>query len=98
MDSGVTNDKENMDDFLNSYITLKGIFFTSIALITLGQFITLIICIGKNVTYHNVFNSHNIFSSNHFKIRNNNEYTTLLEINRGSLQNFYFNFIKRNNN
>jgi hypothetical protein len=25
MDSGVTNDKENMDDFLNSYITLKGI-------------------------------------------------------------------------
>ena len=25
MDSGVTNDKENMDDFLNSYFTLKGI-------------------------------------------------------------------------
>ena len=77
---------------------LKGIFFTSMALITLGQLITYIICIGKNVTYHNVFNSHKIFSSNNIKLTNNNEYIPLLEINSGSLQNFYFNFIKRNNN
>ena len=68
------------------------------ALITLGQLITLFICIGKNVTYHNVFNSHKIFSSNNIKLRNNNEYIPLLEINNGSLQNFYFNFIRRNNN
>ena len=87
---------------LNSFIAfelgLKGIFFISMALITLGQLITLFICIGKNVTYHNVFNSHKIFSSNNIKLRNNNEYVTLLEINDGSLQNFYFNFIRRNNN
>ena len=68
------------------------------SLITLGQLITSIICIGKNVTYHNAFNSHKAFSINNIKLRNNNENIPLLEINSGILQNFYFIFIKRNNN
>ena len=86
-----------MLNFLVAFqLGFKGIFFSSIALITFGYLITFVICIGKNVTYYNVFNSHKIFSSNQIIIRNNNEYTPLLEIYTGSLQNFCFNFIKRN--